>query len=204
MKTIFWNVDTQYDFMRADGKLPVQDAQAIEPNLEKLTEFARQNGYQVINTGDLHNEDDEELAEDPDFVNTFPQHCMRDTPGARFVEATLPRDAYVIDWQDNFLDLAKAAKAKEIVLYKNKFDIFAGNRHADRVVETLRPDRAIVYGVATNVCVDCAVKGLLERNVEVYAVRDAIKELPNLPLDPVLQQWRDLGAKLVYTKDVVR
>ncbi len=37
---IFWNVDTQYDFMRPDGKLYVQDAEQIEPNLEYLTRLA--------------------------------------------------------------------------------------------------------------------------------------------------------------------
>ena len=29
MKTIFWNVDTQKDFMDPDGKLPIQDASEI-------------------------------------------------------------------------------------------------------------------------------------------------------------------------------
>jgi nicotinamidase-related amidase len=32
-RVIFWDVDTQYDFMRADGKLYVPDAEHIIPNL---------------------------------------------------------------------------------------------------------------------------------------------------------------------------
>ena len=31
---IFWDVDTQYDFMRADGKPYVPESESIVPNLE--------------------------------------------------------------------------------------------------------------------------------------------------------------------------
>ena len=39
-RVIFWDVDTQYDFMKADGKLYVPDAEQLIPNLKKLTDFA--------------------------------------------------------------------------------------------------------------------------------------------------------------------
>ena len=35
-QVIFWDVDTQYDFMKADGKLYVPDAEHIIPNLERV------------------------------------------------------------------------------------------------------------------------------------------------------------------------
>ena len=40
---IFWDVDTQYDFMMNDGKLYVPNAEEILPNLEKLYNYARKN-----------------------------------------------------------------------------------------------------------------------------------------------------------------
>ena len=64
----------------------------------------------------------------------------------------------------------------------------------------MAPKRAIVYGVATNVCVDCAVRGLLERKVDVYVVEDAIKELPGLPLP--YEDWKSKGAYLIKTGEV--
>ncbi|MBI2614538.1 MAG: hypothetical protein HYW52_02435, partial [Gemmatimonadetes bacterium] len=45
---IFWDVDTQYDFMRADGKLYVPDAERIIPNLAQLTGAAHQHGIRVV------------------------------------------------------------------------------------------------------------------------------------------------------------
>ena len=38
--TLSWDVDTQYDFMRADGKLYLPDAEQIMPQLEQLTDQA--------------------------------------------------------------------------------------------------------------------------------------------------------------------
>jgi nicotinamidase/pyrazinamidase len=204
MKTILWNVDTQYDFMRPDGALPVPEAESIEPGLEELTTTARGKGYKIVHTADWHNEDSAEFSDEPDYATTFPAHCLADTPGAAYVEATAPKDAYVVDWRDESVDLEAVASAKEVVLYKDAFDVFAGSDHTDTVVETLAPDRAIVYGVATNVCVDYAVRGLLARGVEVVVPTDGIKELPGLPLEETLQGWEDSGAKLSTIDEVVR
>ena len=203
--TIFWNVDTQYDFMRDNGnykgKLAIPNAETIEPNLAQLTKYAKKNNLVVVNTADWHTREDEELSEKPDFQRTFPQHCMRYTKGARFIPATNPENSYKIDWQQQTMNPTKLKESRNIVLYKNKFDVFAGNDFTNMVTKMLKPSKVVVYGVATNVCVDFAVKGLLERNIEVYVPTDAIKELPNLPLP--LKEWEDLGAKLVTTKDVL-
>jgi len=60
----------------------------------------------------------------------------------------------------------------------------------------------VVYGVATNVCVNYAVVGLKERGIDVYAVVDAIKELPGLPLKEVLNSWENSGVNLIITEEV--
>jgi nicotinamidase-related amidase len=53
-KAVFWNTDTQYDFIDKDGKLSVENAESIKPNLKKLTDFARVNNIKVVNTMDWH------------------------------------------------------------------------------------------------------------------------------------------------------
>ena len=202
MKAIAWNVDTQYDFMSPLGKLYVKGAEQIEPNLELLTRGFRELGIQIVNSGDWHTKDSKELSSTPDFVHTFPEHCMIGTPGAEYVPATRPLNPVVVDWRQGSIDLDEILGAKEIVLYKDEFDVFSGTPYSGKVLEAINPDRVIVYGVATNVCVDFAVRGLLERGKEVYVVEDAIMGLPNIP-SPV-EEWKKLGAKLVKTEQITK
>jgi len=207
MKRIFWNVDTQYDFMRNDdsftGALPVENAREIENNLELLTKFAEEKGIQVINTGDWHTLESEEISDEPDYVTKFPAHCLIGTKGAEYVPSTDPKKPYVIDWRNGKFDENKLRTHRNIVLYKDAFDIFKGSPYSQRVLEIVRPNIAVVYGVATNVCVDYAVNGLLKRGVDVYVPTDAIKELPNLPLEKVLSDWKNRGAKLTTTQKIL-
>ena len=203
-KTIFWNVDTQYDFVKEYGALSVPGAEGIEKNLETLTKYATMNGVQVVNTKDWHNKDTEEFSKNPDYVNSFPEHCMEKTRGAEYVDATKPQGhVYDIDWKAESIDLDSVKNTRNLVIKKDNFDVFKGNPHTDDIVDIIDPDRAIVYGVATNFCVDFAVTGLLERGIEVYVVKDAIKEIP-LDGEPqnTYNKWEQGGAKLIILDDV--
>ncbi len=208
MKTLFWNVDTQYDFMRDGtdgnykGKLAVAGAQTIEPALEQLTTLAAQKNIPVVNTADWHTPESKELSTTPDYQTTFPEHCMIDTVGATFVPATNPEDPYVLDWRSDEFSATSVKTSRNIVLYKDHFDIFQGSPHAEKVLNILEPTRAIVYGVATNVCVNYAIMGLRTRGVEVYVPLDAIKELPTLPLDTILNTWTTAGVHFTSVKDL--
>jgi len=204
-RTIFWNVDTQYDFMKPDGKLSIPGAMGIEGNLERLTNIAHQKKIQIVNTADWHNEYSTELSDTPDFKTTFPRHCMQWTKGACWIPATMPLRPFAVYWgAENFDEKRLAEHNGDIVIYKDQFDVFTGSRHTEKILEIIKPQRAIVYGVATNVCVDFAVRGLLQRGVEVYVLTDAIKELPGLPLEKVLDAWKNEGAVLIKTAEVTK
>lgn len=206
MKIIFWNVDTQYDFMRNDksfkGALPIPDARSIEDKLRELTKLAAKHNIKVVSTADWHTFSSKETSDKPDWINTFPPHCLIDTKGAKYVPATKPRKPYIIDWRQESFNPKKVEAYRNIVLYKDAFDIFQGSPHTEKVLQIIKPDRVIVYGVATNVCVNFAVLGLLERGKEVYVVTDAIKELPIPPLEEILNPWREKGAVLIKTDEV--
>ena len=205
-KTIFWNVDTQYDFMRNDetfkGALPIAGAREIEGNLEKLTKFAEENKIKVVNTGDWHTLNSAEISANPDFKTTYPAHCIIVTNGAEFVPATNPENPYVVDWRQEKIDRKQIAERRNIIVYKDDFDVFEGNKYTDEILAIINPERAVVYGVATNVCVNFAVLGLLGRGLEVFVVEDAIKELPRLPFQVIINKWRNKGAVLKRTGEV--
>ncbi len=200
---LFWNVDTQIDFMKADGKLYVQDAEQIEPILEKLTKLAKARNFRVVNSCDYHNEKSEELSDNPNFVTTFPPHCMENTSGQAFVPATQPENPIVFDWNKKYtIDNETLAfeKGRNIVIRKDLFDVFTGNPNTEKILQTLAPKKVFVYGVATNVCVNFAVLGLAERGYEVFVIEDAIKELPKIPAP--FENWKAKGVKFIKFSEI--
>jgi len=200
---IFWNVDTQVDFMEPDGKLYVQGAEEIRPLLEKITRFAGEHNLRVVNTADYHLVNSAELSNHPDFVNTFPPHCMAESKGAMYIPETDPERPIIIDWnQKLILDsrFDNPERFRNILIRKDAFDVFAGNPYTEKVLDIIQPDRVFVYGVTTNVCVDQAVTGLAERGKEVFVFSDAIKELPNIPLP--FEKWKKLGVTMIPFSDV--
>ena len=96
-RVIFWDVDTQYDFMKADGKLYVPDAEQLIPNLRKLTDYAHGHGICIIASADDHVVNHSEISATPDWKTTFPPHCLRGTPGQRKIPETALRDPLVIE-----------------------------------------------------------------------------------------------------------
>jgi nicotinamidase/pyrazinamidase len=200
---IFWNVDTQFDFVSPNGKLYVPGAELLKPNWKKLTQLAKLKSLVVVNTADWHYSDSAELSEHPDFVNSFPLHCMANTSGAEFVQETNPENPLVINWEKESeitKEIIDSQKHQNYVIRKDAFDVFKGNRFTEQLLKMISPKTVIVYGVTTNVCVNDAVLGLAQRVNRVIVVEDAIKELPNIPLP--FENWRKLGVELMQLKEI--
>src|SRR5881296_1585657 len=96
-RVIFWDVDTQYDFMRADGKLYVPEAETLIPRLKGLTDYAHAHGIRIVASADDHVTGHPEISDAPDWKNTFPPHCLRGTPGQKKIPETALRNALVIE-----------------------------------------------------------------------------------------------------------
>jgi nicotinamidase/pyrazinamidase len=195
---LFWNVDTQIDFVYPRGKLYVQGAEELRPQWKELTELAKENSIRVINTADYHYPNSAELDSSPDFVNTFPEHCMAGTRGADYIKETDPEDPIIFDWDKEYLitpELFSNEDHRNFIIRKDAFDVFDGNPMTHTILKQLNPDAVVVYGVTTNVCVDAAVKGLAKKVNKVYVIKDAIKELPNIPLP--FDAWEKKGVELI-------
>ena len=202
---IFWNVDTQEDFIDKDGKLSVPGAEAIRPVWKQLTDMAKDMKIQVVNTCDYHFINAEEISDYPDYITKFPPHCMAGTTGAHFVKETDPEFPVIIDWDTDLAihpDFGVGESYRNLVLRKNAFDVFSGNPYTERILEIIKPERIFVYGVTTNICVDNAVVGLCSRGYKVCVIEDAIKELPNLPLP--FENWKAIGAEMISFADIHR
>ena len=97
---------------------------------------------------------------------------------------------------------ATFARARNIIIHKNKPDVFEGNPNTLEVINRLSPNAIVVYGVASDVCVDAAVMGLLKTDCIIGIVKDAIKGLGIIPDEKLYKKWIDAGAILTTTKIV--
>ena len=204
--TIFWDVDTQYDFMRADGKLYVPEAERIIPALEQLTELAHRRGVRIVASADDHVPGHRELSDEPDFRETFPPHCMRGTPGQAKIPETMLRRPLVIepDLQDpTALRRRVRVHDGDLLFHKHWFDVFT-NPNVEPVLAELDPSHIVLYGVALDVCNRYAIEGLLTRRpgTRLTAVTDAMKPIDAAAGDRLLAAWTARGVTLKTTDQI--
>jgi nicotinamidase/pyrazinamidase len=203
---VFWDVDTQVDFMLPHGSLYVGGADALLGNLRRLTEGARSRGITIVHTADDHELSDAEIATDgADFVDTFPPHCLRATAGAdRVPETAAAAGALDIPWDGAGFDEAAVATAAELVVRKKRFDAFS-NPATPKVLRALRPERVVVYGVALDVCDRYAVEGMLalDAGFEIVVVEDAVAAIDKARGDELLADWRSRGVRVATTDEVL-
>ena len=194
-----WDVDTQIDFMLPGGKLYVHGAEKTIPAMATLIAAARGAGLVHVASADDHELTDPEISDDPDFRTTYPPHCLRATQGARKIPETEQEDPVPIglgDFPERYLE------GREYLLLKKHFDVFT-NANTDRLVARLGLEEVILFGVATDVCDDAAIRGLLEREVKVRFVEDAARGLDDERTAACTAAWREGGVEFTSVDEVL-
>ncbi|MBV9181452.1 MAG: isochorismatase family protein [Acidobacteria bacterium] len=87
----------------------------------------------------------------------------------------------------------------QIVVEKQGLDCFT-NPNLRPLLNMIGADRYVVYGVATEHCVRCAVFGLLETGARVELVTDAIAALSASDEREVVQRFQGRGGHLITTR----
>ena len=215
-KLIFWDVDTQYDFMMEAGNLYVPDAESIIPNLAKLTQYARTHSIPILGSVDEHTEENAEISDEADFQDTFPPHCMKGTPGQEKINATKPLNPLWIESRKCSplpkgvrglyeTELSRQVKKHdgEIIFKKQKFDVFS-NPNVDAVLNIIKPEHIVVYGVALDVCNAYVIKGLLKRGrYKISLVEDATKPINPERAKELIEKWQSEGVQILNTEEVI-
>ncbi|HUA20316.1 MAG TPA: isochorismatase family protein [Bryobacteraceae bacterium] len=174
MKTVFFDVDTQIDFVYPAGSLYVPGAEQILPVIGELNRHAPL----VVSTMDAHSEDD------PEF-QIYPHHCVGGTAGQHKPAITLAGDP-----------------ARQFILEKQTLDCFACPNLAPLLAK-LNADRYVVYGVVTEICVKYAAFGLLKTGKRVDLVTDAVKALDEAAALAMFQEFCAAGGHLTTSAEVL-
>jgi len=192
---VFFDIDTQVDFMRPEGSLYIPGAEEIIPNLQALMNWARENDVPVISSADAH------APDDPEFKR-WPPHCVIGTPGQRRIpETTLLAPVVVpcraggfappVRWAGQYI-VEKATYSPE------------DNPNFAAMLRALGPRRAVVFGVATEFCVRAAALALCRHGFRVELVTDAMRAITPEGGRKALEEMAAAGACRVTTAEVVR
>jgi nicotinamidase/pyrazinamidase len=198
VRRVLWDVDTQVDFVHAGGKLAVPDAEVAVPEMARLVEWARAERIPHVASADDHELTDAEISDEPDYATTYPPHCLRGTRGAEKIAETAQADPVPLALT---LVPEKWLRGREFLLLKKSFDVFT-NPNAERLLELLDPEEVIVFGVATDVCNDAAIRGLVARGRSVTFVEDASRGLDEARTAACTAVWRDIGVRFSYAGDL--
>ncbi len=204
-RRILWDVDTQVDFMLPDGKLYVPGAESTVPAMQRLVRAARDAGVVHVASVDDHELTDPEISDEPDFTNTYPPHCLRGTRGAQKIPETEQDDPLplsLVPFPPGLVPELVGGR-REILLLKKNFNVFT-NPNAEPLLDALDPDEVVVFGVATDVCDDAAILGLLQRGRRVAFVEDAARGLDESRVSALTAVWRERGVEFASTDEVLR
>ena len=182
MKTVFFDIDTQIDFLYPAGALYVPGAGRLLPVISRLNQQAEV----VVSTMCAHDENDPEFKQ-------WPPHCVVGTTGQLKPQSTMLAERVVIPSRPVDVTLAR-----QVILEKQQLNLFS-NPNLPRLLEVLEADAYVVYGVVTEYCVKHAALGLLETGKPVTLVTDAIRSLRDEDAKSTIEAFTTRGGKLVLS-----
>jgi len=174
MSTVFFDIDTQIDFMLPTGALYVPGAENIIPIVAALNRQAPI----VISSMCAHSEDDPEFA-------VYGHHCVVGTVGQQKPAATLLNDP-----------------ARQFFMPKQELDVFS-NPGLLPLLKRLDAASYVVYGVVTEICVQFAAFGLLETGKSVTIVTDAIRSLDEIAAASMIARFTEAGGHLITSQQIL-
>lgn len=193
MRTVVFDIDTQRDFMEPGGGLYVPGAETIVPALRRVLEAARDGTVPVLASMDAH------ATRDPEFA-AFPPHCVVGTRGQEKLPATVVGPFRVVA---NVVQTLELHEGETLRLEKQSLSVL-DHANIDAALDALRPDLAIVVGVATEFCVRAAALGLRSRGIDVAVVLDAVRAVDPAAGERALAEVRAAGGRTIALAEAVR
>lgn len=178
MNTALIIVDVQHDFCPG-GALGTDRGNEVAEKISSLqTEYDT-----VVATQDWHIDPGSHFAEDPDFVDFWPVHCVADSYGAQMHEAIGPAQAYFRKGE-----------------YTAAYSGFEGEADGVLLADWLREhaiDAVDIVGIATDHCVQATAADALKEGFSVRVLSEYCSPVDPDRGDAALAKLRKAGATIV-------
>jgi nicotinamidase/pyrazinamidase len=191
MKPVFFDIDTQIDFLLPAGSLYVPGAERLIPALSRLNRYAAAHGFVLVSSMDAHAEDDPEFRQ-------WPAHCVAGTTGQLKPAETLLEKRAIVGVAPGDYPIEGA---QQILFEKNQLDITSSPNFIP-LLNRLKANRYVVYGVVTEYCVRFAALALLATGKPVSLVTDAIETLRAEDSQKTLAEFTACGGRLTTVAEV--
>ncbi|MBC9226377.1 isochorismatase family protein [Aeromicrobium sp. 636] len=176
-------VDVQNDFCEG-GSLAVTGGSAVADAVAEL--IARQDYDLVIATRDHHIDPGSHFSDEPDFVDSWPPHCVVGTPGA---------DLHPALSDDLFAAIFDKGE------YEAAYSGFEGRNADGHALADFLRDRDVteiaVCGIATDYCVRATALDAAGEGFKVTVLGDLTAAVAPDSINRVQQEWAAAGISTV-------
>ena len=190
-KQILIDIDTQKDFLLAQGKACIRNHRRVLAHIRRVMAWARSQHIPIISTAEVYpnNNGDNTIG-----------YCIDGTDGQKKVRYTLLRDRVSLAADGN-TDLPRdmLRQHRQIILHKRCVDPFDEPR-IDRLLSEVRASEFILVGASLEGAVKMTALGLLQRGKKVTVIIDAVGTHNNREAKLALRKMETKGARLIDTR----
>jgi nicotinamidase/pyrazinamidase len=180
-KTALVIVDVQNDFCEG-GSLGVTGGAAVAAAIGRRAE-SQTGGYDlVVATRDWHQDPGSHFSATPDFVDSWPAHCVAGTPGAELRPEVARLPAGVFD------------KGQHSAAYSGFEGRDEQGRNLDQVLKTRGIEDVDVVGIATDYCVRATALDALGAGFRVRVLSDLCAAVDPAGGERALDEMRSAGC----------
>jgi nicotinamidase/pyrazinamidase len=189
MRTALVVVDVQNDFCEG-GALPVPGGTDVAGRIARhIRHFKGEYAFAVA-TRDYHEDPSDHFSAQPDFVKTWPPHCVVGTPGAGFKTAiqNLIREKliqFVLD------------KGRHSAAYSGFEALDPRGHPLDMVLKDARIDRLDIVGLATDYCVRATALDARNKGYQVRVLINLTAPVNQESGRRALEEMKAAGCDLV-------
>jgi nicotinamidase/pyrazinamidase len=181
-------VDVQNDFCEG-GSLPVAGGAAVAASISAL--LANSDYDHVVATRDAHHDPGAHFAEQPDYVDSWPAHCVVGSPGVEFHPA---------------FDTQRVESVFDKGAWSAAYSGFEGvDQTGTSLAEWLRGhgvDRVDVVGIATDHCVRATALDAAKEGFATTVLLDLTAGVAPQTTESALEQLRAAGVELAGSPHV--